>query len=59
MSKLTILTLLPKYWNIRKTGEEFPDATNCKMCTAKQTVLRQPGRSLSPEVDYFAISISF
>jgi hypothetical protein len=46
MSKLTILTLLPKDWNIRKTGKEFLGATNCKSCTAKHRVWRQPGRSL-------------
>jgi hypothetical protein len=61
--KLTILTLLPKYWSlsIRKIKEQYPGACNYMIRTAKQLVkeyeiLASPnpklGRSLDPKVAY-------
>jgi hypothetical protein len=59
--KVTILTLLPKDWSVRKIEEKFPGVFNYMPHTAKQLVkeygiLQKPnpmtGISLDPEVAY-------
>jgi hypothetical protein len=39
--KVTILTVLPKSWSIRKVEEVFPSASNCMIRRAKQLVMDQ------------------
>jgi hypothetical protein len=54
--KVTILTILPKSWSIRKVQEVFPSASNCMIRRAKQLVMDQgimsspnpkPGKTLN------------